>query len=137
MATVYKIENPKGECYVGSTVRDEILTRRNEHKFASKKGRKGLLYDSFRKYGFDKHTFSVLGVSDKESVRELEHFIIQESGPKLNQVTKYNATAVGKTWVNNGVIEFQVDLSKGLIPLGFIKGRKPNSKLGRRRNINI
>lgn len=133
MATVYKISNNEGEIYIGSTVRNEIALRRNEHKYSFKKGRKGFLYDSFKKHGFDNHKFDILSHCDKEDVRELEHFLIQEFNPSLNMVVNYNATAVNKIWINNGIIEKQI-LKHDSIPFGFSKGRRKNSKLGRRNN---
>lgn len=132
MATVYKIENPKGDCYIGSTSRPNMIARKAEHKYAAKTGRKGLVYDSIRKYGFDNHTITILGKCSEEDVIELEHFIIKETQPSLNITQDHNATAVGKIWVTNGEIEFQIEQDV-LMPYGFRRGRKPNSKLGRRK----
>ena len=108
MSLIYKITNPINEVYVGSTVRETINQRKYEHKYRSKKGRKGLVYDSFRKYGFDNHKFDIISEVDSEGLIELEHFIIQELKPSLNIVSKYNNTAQGKIWVNNGQKEFQI-----------------------------
>lgn len=130
MAIVYKISNSEGEVYIGSTIRNEIATRKNEHKYSFKKKRKGLLYDSFKKYGFDNHKFDILSHCNKKDVRELEHFLIQEFNPSLNIVVNYNATALNKIWINNGIIEKQIHKHDS-IPFGFLRGRKQNSKLGR------
>jgi len=108
MALIYKISNPINEVYVGSTKRKRINERVNEHKYRSKNEGKGLIYDSIKKYGFNNHNFEVLAEVDEVDMIELEHFIIQEFNPKLNTVKKYNATAQGKIWVNNGQKEFQI-----------------------------
>lgn len=136
MATVYKIENQIGDIYIGSTNRDEIKTRRNEHKYAFKTGLKGSLYNSFKVHGFDNHLFTELAHTTNDSVRELEHFIIQEFNPSLNIVKHYNATAIGKIWVNNGVVETQI-CKTDKIPQGYKMGRKPNHKLGRKKLLTI
>jgi group I intron endonuclease len=108
MGLIYKITNPINEVYIGSTKREVITTRKAEHKYRSKKNSKGLIYDSFRKYGFNNHSFEVISEVDNANAIELEHFIIQEFLPKLNIVKKHNATAQGKIWVNNGFKEFQL-----------------------------
>ena len=108
MGLIYKITNKVNEIYVGSTSRSRINERVNEHKYAFKKGRKGLIYDSFNKFGFNNHIFEVVCSVDNEDIIELEHFIIQEFNPSLNLVKKYNNTAQGKIWVNNSQREFQI-----------------------------
>lgn len=107
MAYIYKITNPKGEVYIGST-RQKMYQRKAEHKYNLKRGRSGLVYGSFSKYGFDNHSFDVLTSVDEDDRVELEHFIIKEFNTKLNEVKEHNATAVGKIWVNNGFKEFQI-----------------------------
>ena len=133
MAIVYKIENPIGEYYIGSTTRDKLSARKAEHKYNLKRGRSGKLYDSFSKYGFDSHTFSILGTAPKEDIVELEHFVIEETNAVLNIVKSHNATQLGNVWITNGEIERSINKYDKL-PNGFKYGRKPNDKLGR--NIN-
>ena len=107
MALIYKITNSKNEVYIGSTSR-RLRERKAEHKYASKKGIKGLIYDSFNLFGFENHLFeTICNVEDCDMI-ELEHFIIQESSPKLNIVSKHNNTAFGKIWVNDKLKEFQI-----------------------------
>ena len=96
------------EVYIGSTKRKRINERVNEHKYRSKKEGKGLVYDSFREFGFDNHIFDKVVEVVNENLIELEHFIIQELKPSLNIVTKYNNTAQGKIWVNDSQKEFQI-----------------------------
>lgn len=107
MAYVYKIENPNSEIYIGST-KQKVYQRKAEHKYKFRKGRKGKLYSSFAKYGFDNHFFKIVAIVDDNDCIELEHFLIQEYNTKLNEVKEHNATASGKIWVNDGFIEFQI-----------------------------
>ena len=57
MAYVYRIINPKGKVYVGST-RDINIRKRNYKGLCCKKQTK--LYNSLKKYGWDRHLFEVL-----------------------------------------------------------------------------
>jgi group I intron endonuclease len=104
---IYKIENPLGEIYIGST-KNRLGARIAEHKYNIKRNRKGLLYESFNKYGFENHTFEKIFQVSKENVLQFEHFIINSLNPQLNLVKSYNATATNKIWVNDGMKEFQV-----------------------------
>lgn len=104
---IYKIENPNGDLYIGSTS-NRLGARIAEHKYNIKRNRKGLLYDSFAKFGFENHTFEKILEVSKENSLDVEHFIISSLDPKLNLVKSYNATATNKIWVNDGVKEFQV-----------------------------
>lgn len=109
MGIIYKIVNPINEVYVGSTKRRNLSNRKAEHKYQSKEGRKNLICDSFRRYGFGNHTFNIVAKDvDNNDLIELEHFIIQEFEPKLNMVLKHNNTAQGKIWVNDSHKEFQI-----------------------------
>jgi len=105
--TIYKIQNPLNEIYVGSTTR-VLNERKAEHKYRAKKNRKGLIYDSIRAYGFENHIFSIVTEIDSDENKELEHFIIESFNPKLNLVSNYNATATNKKWITNGKVEFQI-----------------------------
>jgi len=120
---IYKVVNPKGEVYVGSTSQ-ELGRRIAEHKYRSKNNYNGLLYDSIREYGFYNHSFSVITEADKEDAMELEHFIIETFDTKLNLTKKYNATATGKIWITNDIIEFQIKPQEIKNHKGFTKGRK-------------
>ena len=72
---IYKIQNPLGQVYVGSTNRC-ISHRKAEHKYNIKRNRKGLLYNSFNDFGFDSHIFEEIVTVRQDTYRELEHFII-------------------------------------------------------------
>lgn len=107
MGLIYKITNPINEVYIGSTKRSNISSRMNEHKYQSKK-RKTFLAKSFSTYGSYNHKAEIISEVEEENRMELEHFVIQEFEPSLNMVSKYNNTAQGKIWVNNGSKEFQI-----------------------------
>lgn len=108
MAIIYKITNPKKEVYIGSSSRNDICVRKNEHKYSWKSGVQSKLYDSFDYYGFDTHKFEIVCDVEESERYDLEHFIISEFEPKLNIVKEYNNTAKGKMWVNDGINEFQI-----------------------------
>lgn len=130
---IYKIENPVKEIYIGSTERS-LGFRKAEHKYCAKKNRKGIVYDSIREYGFDNHVFEILTKVNIDENKELEHFIIDVFKPSLNMVENYNATAVGKIWITNGIVEFQVLKSEfEKYKLQYKKGRlrTPFKKINR------
>ena len=104
---IYSITNPIGEVYIGST-KNKLAQRKTEHKYNLKRNRKGKIYDSFNKYGFENHLMKVIAKTDEDSRLELEHFIIENFEPKLNMTKKHNATALNKIWVNYEGKEFQI-----------------------------
>lgn len=106
-ATIYKITNPLGDFYIGSTT-NNFRARIAEHKYNLKRNRKGLLYESFKNFGFENHIFETIITANKLNALNVEHFIIESLDPKLNMVKSYNATATNKIWVNDGANEFQV-----------------------------
>lgn len=123
---IYSITNPIGEVYVGST-KNKLAQRKAEHKYNLKRKRKGKIYDSFNKYGFNNHLIKVIAKTDENSRLELEHFIIESLEPKLNITKKYNATALNKIWVNYNGKEFQI----------YKEDTKPFYNKGRiKKNIN-
>ena len=126
---IYTITNPIGEVYVGST-KNAFKARISEHKYNIKRQRKGKIYDSFNKYGFDNHSFKIVANTSNEDITELEHFIIQTFEPKLNISKSHNATALGKIWVNVDNKEFQI-YKEQLLPayrIGRLKKTKLNTK---------
>lgn len=133
MAIIYKITNPNNQVYIGSSVR-ELRFRKAEHKYGIKRNRKGVLYDSFNLYGFENHDIEVISNVCKDDRLELEHFIIQEHKTELNEVSRYNNTATGKIWVNNGEKEFQIYPENLKYFHNISKGRSSNN-LGRKKLI--
>lgn len=70
-AYIYKITNPKGKIYIGSTI--NILRRKYFYKNI-KRGRQQKLGNSILKYGFDNHTFEVIECCSIEKRFEREVF---------------------------------------------------------------
>lgn len=136
MALIYSITNPLGEVYIGSTT-GSIKTRVSNHKSEYKLRRGGYpLHHSFDLHGFSSHVFEVIKECSKEERFDVEHTLISELSNTLNQVTKYNATAVGKVWVNDGVSEFQVhkkDIKSYKIGRLFDVSKMGKANLGRKR----
>lgn len=57
MITIYKITNPQGKVYIGQT--SNYKNRLNHYRILNCKSQKKL-YNSLKKYGFDKHTFEII-----------------------------------------------------------------------------
>ena len=85
---VYKITSPNERVYIGQS--SNIRNRTHSHKSNFKSGKKFALYNSFNKYGIDKHILDVLFISDdSNSKTRMEQFYInyynsKESG--LNMI---------------------------------------------------
>lgn len=71
MMGVYKITNPKGCIYIGSS--KEIEVRLNRYKKLTCKSQPKL-YNSLIKYGVDNHTFEILEVCDFNELYQKEHY---------------------------------------------------------------
>lgn len=69
---VYKITNPKGAVYIGSSI--DIKRRFNQYKRLNNSGRQPKLYNSFNKYGFDNHTFEILTECERVDLFKLERY---------------------------------------------------------------
>lgn len=68
---IYKITNPKGRVYIGQSV--DIYARWYSHKNKPDPKQKKL-YNSFSKYGSDKHVFEIIIQCDKDQLNELERY---------------------------------------------------------------
>jgi len=68
---IYKITSPKGRVYIGQST--DILKRWKSHKHNYKRFN-WLLYNSFKKYGFDKHKFEIVTECASEELNELERY---------------------------------------------------------------
>lgn len=104
---IYSITNPIGQVYIGST-KSKLSQRINEHKYNIKRLRKGKIYDSFNLYGFKNHIIKEISKVNIKDSYELEHFIIETFNSELNLTKSYNATALGKIWVNKDGKEYQI-----------------------------
>ena len=69
MIGIYKITSPNNRVYIGQSV--DIERRWISHRYYKGVGR---LYNSFKKHGFENHTFEVLEECDIENLNERERF---------------------------------------------------------------
>lgn len=110
---VYKVTNPKGKVYIGSTidykrrlVNYETLVCKNQKK----------LYNSLLKYGFDKHVFEVLCYCDKSDLRQKESYyghLYNCLGEHVSEATKEKLRAAAKQqWINKKSRLLQTGLPK-------------------------
>lgn len=82
MIGIYKIISPKNKIYIGQSVNVEKRFRSYKRGYGAKLQRK--LYNSFDKYGVDKHIFTIICECDKSSLNELEIFysiLYNSTGP--------------------------------------------------------
>lgn len=68
---IYKITSPSGKVYIGQS--DNILRRFNTYKKLSCKDQPRL-YNSFRKYGADKHKFEIIHECNVDELTNLERY---------------------------------------------------------------
>jgi len=73
---VYKITNPIGQVYIGSSI--NIKRRWKEHKNSFNKGEKTKIALSINDYGASNHTYDILEVCDNLSFREREKYFIKK-----------------------------------------------------------
>lgn len=78
---VYKIENPEGGIYIGRTKNlNERITYYKRKNMAERKDRQRLIGESMLKYGFDKHSLTVIDsiIGTSEDADKLEVFYIDK-----------------------------------------------------------
>lgn len=86
---IYKITNPKGKNYIGSTI--DLKRREKEYKNLKCKNQT-LIYNSLKKYGWENHTFEIVEECDLEQLNEKEIYwtiyynAFSESGGLVLQV---------------------------------------------------
>jgi group I intron endonuclease len=73
MITIYKITNPSGKIYIGQT--KNFKRRKHQYKTLCCKTQPKI-YNSLKKYGFDKHLFEVIDTIEKEKANEKEIYYI-------------------------------------------------------------
>ena len=99
MIGVYKITNPKGEVYVGSTI--NIAQRKSRYKKGYCRGQIKV-YRSILKYGWDNHLFEILEICSREELRKKEYEygtlynVLGENGlnlvlPKIDDVCEFKS----------------------------------------------
>ena len=75
MIGIYKITNPIGEIYIGQAV--DIEKRWQQHRYESN-WNYYKLYNSFRKYGVDNHTWEVQKECLREELNRIERYYQEE-----------------------------------------------------------
>lgn len=75
MVGIYKITNPDGRVYIGKSC--DIGKRFYQYSLLSCKNQTKL-YNSFKKYGFDKHGKEVLAVCDNKELSAMELYFINK-----------------------------------------------------------
>ena len=123
---IYKIENPKGNIYIGQSKNvDERLGRYKKLQCCEFQL---LLYRSFLKYGIENHTFEVLekGEFTKEELNKLE----KEYIVKYNSFRKLNKLGMNLTSGGDSV-EFDDSVKKKMSDkrIELFKAGQRNSKL--------
>jgi len=89
---IYKITNPKGKVYIGES--KDIYDRWNQYKnLECKRQRK--IYNSLKKYGFDKHKFEIIMECFFEDLKYFEScfqemYIVVEKGLNLRYTGRYD-----------------------------------------------
>lgn len=69
---VYKITNPKGRVYVGSSF--DVEGRINNYKKGWAGRKQPRLFNSFLKYGIDNHEFTILEICEKPQTKNRERY---------------------------------------------------------------
>lgn len=97
MGVIYKITNPSGREYVGKTW--NFQKRLIAHKASSrKKSTHIILINSFKKYGFDEHTFEVIEECSDDIIDQREIYWIKE----LNTFNANNPFGMNMTLGGDG-----------------------------------
>lgn len=81
---IYKITSPTNRIYIGKS--KNIEKRFKDYKKPVKKGRRSLIHDSIKKYGYNEHIFEILEQCDEVKLNEREMFYIEHF---QTNVTKY------------------------------------------------
>jgi group I intron endonuclease len=68
---IYKITNPKGSIYIGST--NNIKRRKEDYKYLRCKGQIKI-YRSIKKYGFENHKFEIITTCNLENIYFFENY---------------------------------------------------------------
>jgi group I intron endonuclease len=116
---IYKIISPKKRIYIGQSV--DILRRFKKYKKLSCINQIRL-YNSLKKYGFEKHEFEILHQCEREKLNELEKYYI-DLFQCFNSEYGLNLKYGGENPVHSKETKNKMSEShKGQIP--WIKGKK-------------
>lgn len=107
---IYSITSPTGRIYIGQSI--DIERRWKEHKYRSTNNTTKL-YESFKKYGVEKHIFEIIEVCRKEDLNQRERYW-QETLNAVSQGLNYILTETDtKPRVNYLTEEHKANISKG------------------------
>ena len=98
MGIIYKITNPNGREYVGKTWNFKKRISSHRSSVLRKNTRHMILINSFRKYGFDNHTFEIIEECDDDIMSDREAFWIK----KLNTFNMDNPFGMNMTLGGEG-----------------------------------
>ena len=73
MVGIYKITSPSKRVYIGRSI--DIKKRWRSYKLLHCKKQR-LLYNSFIKYGVDKHSFEIIHICESDKLNELERYYV-------------------------------------------------------------
>ena len=123
---VYKITSPNGNVYIGQS--SNIRNRTHSHKRDFKLGKKFALYNSFNKYGIDKHILDVLFISDdSNSKTRMEQFYINYYNSKEDGLNMIYADDISNGFKGKKHSKEEVDKirkrMRGFVPEKAIKSR--------------
>ena len=71
MIGIYKITNPKGKIYIGQSI--NIKRRFKDYKNSLKKSQHKI-YNSFKKFGYDNHTFEIIEKCLESELNDRERY---------------------------------------------------------------
>lgn len=114
MIGIYKLQNPKGEVYIGSS---SMIEKRILHYKRVNCKMQTKLYNSLIEYGWDKHKFEVIEECDILNLKERERFW-QEHYDVLNKGLnlQYTKTSTKKSIFSETTKKRISDSLKGKIP---------------------
>lgn len=111
--TIYKITNPKGECYVGKTA--DMKGRFYNYKSLNKSIRKQRrIYNSLVEYGFDNHTVEIIDnfKSDLSYANGKEVFWIRTNLSNYNYYPDFNGLNLGNGGFSNKGVKHTEKMNK-------------------------
>lgn len=115
MIGIYKITNPKGKIYIGSSI--NLQRREKDYKYLRCKNQT-LIYNSLKKYGWGSHKFEIIEECLVEELNEKEIYWTHELKAFSN-----NGGLVLQIGGNNGSQSDDTKLKKSISMKGKLKGR--------------
>lgn len=118
---IYKITNPNGKIYIGQTI--NLSSRKSAYRNLNIKGQE-LIKNSIQKYGWDNHTFEVIGEFYVSELNEREIFFIEHH----NSFVKKNINGLNLTTGGDG--------SRGRKDSLEVINKRKQHHLGKKRSDN-